>query len=359
MNLASSRSHCIFTISIESRKAGSEIILRSKLHMVDLAGSERAHKTGAQGKILQEAKYINSSLHFLEMVIVALHERSKKGRGHVPYRNSMMTSVLRDSLGGNCKTTMVATVSAEQAQTDESVSTCRFAQRVARVKNDAHLNEELDPSVVIKRLKGEIASLKEEIAFLKGEAGEGQELTDRDKALLKQKCIDFVNDRDPESCLSVGELTYTRIRACFQYLKECAVEGGGNNEVEGSGNGNGSSGLGNKELEDKINELETRLQQRNNEIAILVNMVKQGKNVPTSTLESFETTGKELEPQKESNNVAQVNKPKYEIQIDPQILDDPEKAFEAFSNQYPKNHVSRPGCLLDLIDAPSYNVDNC
>ena len=100
MNLASSRSHCIFTISIESRKAGSEVILRSKLHMVDLAGSERAHKTGAQGKILQEAKYINTSLHYLEMVIVALHERATKGRGHVPYRNSMMTSVLRDSLGG-------------------------------------------------------------------------------------------------------------------------------------------------------------------------------------------------------------------------------------------------------------------
>lgn len=118
MNLTSSRSHCIFTVSLETRRVGSEIVLRSKLHLVDLAGSERAHKTGAKGQLLREAAYINTSLHYLEMVIVALHEKNTKGRTHIPYRNSMMTSVLRDSLGGNCKTVMVATVSPERDQTD-------------------------------------------------------------------------------------------------------------------------------------------------------------------------------------------------------------------------------------------------
>ena len=72
MNLASSRSHCIFTVSLESREAGSDAIRRSKLHLVDLAGSERAHKTGSSGQTFTEAKHINTSLHFLEMVIVAL-----------------------------------------------------------------------------------------------------------------------------------------------------------------------------------------------------------------------------------------------------------------------------------------------
>lgn len=119
MNLTSSRSHCVFTLALESRReAGSEVVLRSKLHMIDLAGSERAHKTGAKGQVLREAAYINTSLHYLEMVIVALHERATKGRAHIPYRNSMLTSVLRDSLGGNCKTVMVATVSPEKEQTD-------------------------------------------------------------------------------------------------------------------------------------------------------------------------------------------------------------------------------------------------
>ena len=147
----------MFSISVESREAGSDVIRRSKLHIVDLAGSERAHKTGARGQILREAKFINTSLHYLEMVIVALHERKKtKGRTHVPYRNSLMTSLLRDSLGGNCYTTMIATVSAEKAQTEESISTCRFAQRVALVQNEAVINEEVDPASVIQRLKAEV-----------------------------------------------------------------------------------------------------------------------------------------------------------------------------------------------------------
>ena len=175
MNQASSRSHCLFTVFLECRGAGgSDKVRRSKLHLVDLAGSERVHKTKSDGITLNEAKYINTSLFYLEMVIVALNERNENARDHIPYRNSMMTSVLRDSLGGNCRTVMVATCSVEKAQTEESISTCRFAQRVALVKNDAVLNEETDPSVTIARLKAEVASLR---ARLEGQ-GRGDELAD-------------------------------------------------------------------------------------------------------------------------------------------------------------------------------------
>ncbi|ETV91670.1 hypothetical protein H310_13747 [Aphanomyces invadans] len=226
MNLASSRSHCIFTVSLESRRGGgSEVILRSKLHMVDLAGSERAHKTGAKGKVLREATYINTSLHYLEMVIVALHEKNTKGRTHIPYRNSMMTSVLRDSLGGNCKTVMVATASAEKEQTDESLSTCRFAQRVARVRNDAHLNEEVDPVIVIRQLKAQIVALQEELTVLKGEAKEGDELKEYEQDKLRQKVVDFVHNTDPNAHLNMGEITYTKMRLCFSFLKAMAQPG--------------------------------------------------------------------------------------------------------------------------------------
>jgi len=111
MNMASSRSHCIFTINIESRVSGSAVVKKSKLNLVDLAGSERVGKTGVKEKLLQEAVAINSALFYLEQVIVALGEKAQgKGRTHIPYRNSMMTSCLRDSLGGNCKTSMVATI---------------------------------------------------------------------------------------------------------------------------------------------------------------------------------------------------------------------------------------------------------
>jgi len=80
---------------MEIRQSGSETVRRSKLHLVDLAGSERVAKTNSSGSVLTEAKYINTSLFFLEMVIVALYEKATKGRQHVPYRNSIMTSILK------------------------------------------------------------------------------------------------------------------------------------------------------------------------------------------------------------------------------------------------------------------------
>ncbi|KAK4473269.1 hypothetical protein MN116_004439 [Schistosoma mekongi] len=165
MNQASTRSHCIFTMHITSKVHGSSVIRRSKLHLVDLAGSERVYKYGLDGTLLTEAKYINLSLHYLEQVIIALAE---KQRTHVPYRNSMMTMMLRDSLGGNCMTSMIATCSIEQENLQETLSTCRFAQRVALIKNEVVLNEEQDPYLTINHLKSEIEHLKAELALTTG-----------------------------------------------------------------------------------------------------------------------------------------------------------------------------------------------
>jgi kinesin family protein 6/9 len=107
MNVQSSRSHCVFMLNVESRQPGSDVIRRAKLNLVDLAGSERVNKSKSEGDRLTEAKHINLSLHYLQMVIIKLQERAQgKEVPHIPYRNSMMTSVLRDSLGGNCKTRM-------------------------------------------------------------------------------------------------------------------------------------------------------------------------------------------------------------------------------------------------------------
>jgi kinesin family member 6/9 len=94
---------------------------------VDLSGSERIGKTGVDGKMRQEAVGINLSLHFLEHVIVCLNKAARGENIHIPYRNSLMTLVLRDSLGGNCKTRMIATISPDEDNMDESISTCKFA----------------------------------------------------------------------------------------------------------------------------------------------------------------------------------------------------------------------------------------
>jgi kinesin family protein 6/9 len=168
MNDASTRSHCIFIIQLEAQKLGEDVKKVSKLQLVDLSGSERVAKSGVDGTILKEAKNINLSLHFLQQVIVNLNKKSRGENVHVPYRNNMMTMVLRDSIGGNCKTRMIATIHAKLAHINESLDTCQFARRVSLIENDARVNQVADPAVIIGKLKKEIADLKAEICLVKG-----------------------------------------------------------------------------------------------------------------------------------------------------------------------------------------------
>nr|XP_058954931.1 kinesin-like protein KIF6 [Pocillopora verrucosa] len=275
MNQASTRSHCIFTIHISTRDPGSATIRRAKLHLVDLAGSERVGKTNVGGTLLTEAKYINLSLHYLEQVIVALSEKS---RSHIPYRNSMMTSVLRDSLGGNCMTSMIATCSLDRKNLDESISTCRFAQRVAMIKNDVLLNEEIDPKLLIAQLKAEVQRLKDELAMSTGQEYTG-ELTEDELDRLRRMVKSYIEDSDPESSLSVGA-DMRKINYCFQLLKNHVLEKSKKNPspppqrtpaIDGVLD---SSYLGNHT---EVNKLKELIRQRDNEINILVGMLKKEK----------------------------------------------------------------------------------
>ncbi|BBN08880.1 kinesin family member 6/9 [Marchantia polymorpha subsp. ruderalis] len=283
MNLASSRSHCIFTVTVEARKAGEDTVRKSKLHLVDLAGSERVWKKGIDGQILKEAKYINLSLHYLEQVIIALQERSQgKPRHHIPYRNSMMTSVLRDSLGGNCLTVMIATVTVAQEQLEETISTCRFAQRVALVSNQVMLNEEVDPSMVIKRLKQEIKDLKEELHLLRGGEERGP-LTAAEMSILKSQISCYIADKSDDATLNCGG-TMLQIRAAFQLFKQMFLETSGRkNSVVDQQQTDVSTGIlvtknteskSTSTLQETISNLNHQLQQRDNEINILVSFIR-------------------------------------------------------------------------------------
>nr|XP_021145148.1 kinesin-like protein KIF6 isoform X2 [Columba livia] len=272
MNQASSRSHCIFTIHISSKEPGSATIRRSKLHLVDLAGSERVAKTGVGGHILTEAKYINLSLHHLEQVIIALAE---KNRSHIPYRNSMMTSVLRDSLGGNCMTTMIATLSIDRRNIDESISTCRFAQRVALIKNEAVLNEEIDPTLMIIKLKKEIQELKDELMLVTGKQ-RTSELSQEELLQLDELIETFIEDNDPDSTLDVGA-DMRKIKYCFIHLKQLMNDSKMTDKNLPLQH-NSEEKDTNKEVgEEELKKLKELLQQRDNEINILVNMLKREK----------------------------------------------------------------------------------
>lgn len=164
LNKNSSRSHCVFTIHVESksRVESSEKVHVSKLHLVDLAGSERTKKTGSSGITLKEAAFINKSLSFLEQVVVAVCDRHRE---HVPYRQSKLTNLLKDSIGGNCKTLMVANIWPEPANLEETISTCKFATRMMRVTNEAVVNINQDPAILLKKYEREIRDLKQELAM--------------------------------------------------------------------------------------------------------------------------------------------------------------------------------------------------
>ena len=133
----------------------------------------------------------------LSMCIVALNKKAKnpQSNDYIPYRNSMMTMVLRDSLGGNCKTKMIATVSACQEDLHESLSTCRFARNVSLIQNKVTKNERVDPGVIISRLKKEVAELKAELAMAKG--GEQKDhLTAEDIERCNLMVKDFIDSNE-------------------------------------------------------------------------------------------------------------------------------------------------------------------
>jgi kinesin family member 3B len=159
MNEHSSRSHAIFIITIECSQVGADgenHIRVGKLNLVDLAGSERQGKTGAAGTRLKEATKINLSLSALGNVISSLVDDKNT---HIPYRDSKLTRLLQDSLGGNSKTVMIATIGPASYNLDESLTTLRFADRAKRIKNKPKINE--DPKdAMLRSFQDEINRLR-------------------------------------------------------------------------------------------------------------------------------------------------------------------------------------------------------
>jgi kinesin family member 5 len=166
MNEASSRSHSIVQVTVASRDVTSNAQRTGKLYLVDLAGSEKVGKTQAAGMRLDEAKMINKSLSALGMVINALTDGKAS---HIPYRDSKLTRVLQESLGGNSRTSLIITCSESSYNEQETLSTLRFGARAKAIKNKAVINVERS----VRELEGLLKKAEAEIARLRGGAGEG------------------------------------------------------------------------------------------------------------------------------------------------------------------------------------------
>lgn len=164
MNRESSRSHAVFTMTLESKESINEVvnIRMSQLNLVDLAGSERQKDTHTEGSRLKEASSINRSLMCLGQVIMALVDVSNGKNRHICYRDSKLTFLLRDSLGGNAKTYIIANVHPGSKCFGETLSTLHFAQRAKLIKNKAIINEDTQGNV--RQLQAEVKKLKEQLA---------------------------------------------------------------------------------------------------------------------------------------------------------------------------------------------------
>uniref|UniRef100_A0A672I6F9 Kinesin-like protein n=1 Tax=Salarias fasciatus TaxID=181472 RepID=A0A672I6F9_SALFA len=213
MNERSSRSHAIFVITVECSEAGpdgEDHIRVGKLNMVDLAGSERQSKTGAKGKRLKEAAKINLSLSALGNVISALVDGKST---HVPYRDSKLTRLLQDSLGGNAKTVMIATVGPSHKNFDETLATLRYASRTKKIKNKPRINE--DPKDALLR------EFQEEIARLKAQLEErltlAKERRRKRNSKRLSKCLagleeEFLREKDADVWKTAAEEPEVKLR---------------------------------------------------------------------------------------------------------------------------------------------------
>ena len=279
-NDASTRSHCLFMIQIESQKIGEDKKTLSKLHIVDLSGSEKPSKSDLTGIRMEEALNINISLFYLESVIIEINNKSK----YIPYRNSMMTMCLRDSIGGNCKTRMIANLSSDFEDVYESLSTCRFAQRVALVKNNAVVNEVVDPGILIQKQKSEIEELKNELAMLKGK---------NQKSFLEKEDLDecqkIVNEflADETFTAKVECIDRLMIQECFNIIKvrykdmEKKLKAT-NGEIVLNGTQDMDRVIAleteNKKLNAEIEKLKEMLKNREDEMRVVLNNIENNNN---------------------------------------------------------------------------------
>lgn len=171
MNQESSRSHSIFVIEVAQKNVESGSVRSGRLYLVDLAGSEKVGKTGASGQRLEEAKKINQSLSALGNVINALSDGKSS---HIPYRDSTLTRMLQESLGGNSRTTLIINCSPSSYNDAETMSTLRFGERAKKIKQRAQINEELSPAQLkaqLKKTQTHVQSLEHYLKALEGEVG--------------------------------------------------------------------------------------------------------------------------------------------------------------------------------------------
>ena len=276
-NDVSSRSHCIFTMHLEGRNLQTGDVRRSKIHFVDLAGSESVANLVEEDykDRVTEAKFINLSLFYLHRVITALANKED----FIPYRSSRLTLLLKDSLGGNAMTTMIAAMSSKKMHLESTIQTCKFAMKVVTIKNNVTANVSTDPRILIEKLRAEIARLRHELAVARGEE-EDTPITDDERNQLISLLKDYCQGR-----IDFPSIAPSRFQFCVDYIRENFAPA--NIPVdENKAKGLSSSpekkplALTDDETRKVIANLQKENKQKENEIEVLVKIIreKQGES---------------------------------------------------------------------------------
>jgi len=252
-----------------------------------------------------------------------------------------MTSVLRDSLGGNCKTVMIATISPEAHHTDESISTCHFAQRVALVRNKAIVNEQIEPEMVIKRLKAEVRRLRDEVAFLTkneddsshdGEDGESA-LPSRHKEELEEAIQRYVADRDESSQLDFcGEITLPKIRTVCAVFKSMLNSGPSQRLPVGGGDESDTSDSDGHTSTARI----SSVAQKQYETTMRSNRRLEPNRQSAASIGVERPTQNQRKPTRPKKETLPYGVP---VCRDEHVLEDPKSAFGWFKARYPSNQM--------------------
>lgn len=217
MNATSSRSHTVFSITVAQREKDSSETVRGVLNLIDLAGSERLKKSESQGTRLREALHINSSLTALGKVVMALDPNSEGT--HVPYRDSKLTRMLQNSLGGNSYTTVVAAIHPHPSYYEECLSTLQFANRCRNVRNNPRVNyvgdNGEDKDRKIKSLMDEVASLRQKVLLLESSGGGGSLSLAKIANLLQKLGIKATLNGDGDLCVNGKVLTAAELSSAM------------------------------------------------------------------------------------------------------------------------------------------------
>lgn len=213
MNMVSSRSHAIFTLLLRQKREDGAKVLASKLHFVDLAGSERLKRTQAQGDRVKESISINSGLLALGNVISALGDPQKRST-HIPYRNSKLTRLLQDSLGGNSQTLMIACASPSSDNFVESLNTLKYADRAKNIQNTVQINEEIggNGAFEVAQLKKQVATLKQEILHLRTSRRSENSENGQNENLSVSSSHNPVKSMNSRSAIDQAELARLRVQ---------------------------------------------------------------------------------------------------------------------------------------------------